>query len=414
MKPPLSAVLYGTGLLLAFGAGWFFKPASSPDNTAALPHASLFLSAPVLTQPPKPVKLPHPAGQNWLEAASSDLVTVKAATQPGVVNQKLIDKLGAILSLGDASVRGPQWQTVLTAMRAEDAAAVKELFRAKAKDGRHFDSEFEAFCHRWGQVDGAAAAQSIVAEYAGKEQIVRKVMSGWGSRDAAAALAWASQQPGISQGINNSAIVEGLGQRSAREAETLILAHPEKPAFERIQGRIAAMKVAQEGLSGALPWFDQIASGDSPDKFKQANLETLLKITNQGADSSQSIQLARKYADRAWLPASAGDVIGLAYLGEDPAASLTEIAKIPSHDAQTTAARVILNQWGPEATSGWLVGNPQHPIYDTAALQLVQDLAKTDPEAATAWANQIKDQKMHSFAKTIVDLNTQRNKPNPE
>ena len=38
MKPPLPAVLYGTGLLLAFGSGWFFKPASSPDNTAALSH----------------------------------------------------------------------------------------------------------------------------------------------------------------------------------------------------------------------------------------------------------------------------------------------------------------------------------------------------------------------------------------
>ena len=412
MKPSLIAALYGSGLLIAFGAGWGFKPAA-PSDDPTLRRASSPPKPSSQSPAVNPPKTPHPSAQNWLEAASSDLVTVKSAMQPGVVNQELIDKLGGILSIGDASARSPQWQTVLTAMRAEDASAIKELFRAKAKDGRHFDSEFEAFCHRWGQLDGPAAAKSIVGEYAGKEQIVTKVMQGWGSRDAGAALAWASQQPGISQGTSIGAIVEGLGQRRVREAEALILANPGNPAFERIQGRIAVLMVAQEGLSGTLPWFDQIAGGDSPDKFKKSNLETLLKIANQSTDSSQAIQLAQQYADRAWLPSAAGDQIGLAYLGQDPASSLGEIAKMLSTDAQTTATRIILDQWGPEATSEWLVANPQHPLFDTGALQLVEALAKTDPEAAAAWAAQIKDQKMHSFANTVVEMN-QRNKPNPK
>ena len=412
MNPPLRAALYGTGLLSAFAAGWLLKPTAHPE-TGALARAAHRSQPPGVRTPSKSAHPLAASGESWLDAASADLAAVRAAMQPGVVNQVLIDKLGGILSIGDASARSPQWQTVLTAMRAEDASAIKELFRAKAKDGRHFDSEFEAFCHRWGQLDGPAAAKSIVGEYAGKEQIVTKVMQGWGSRDAGAALAWASQQPGISQGTSIGAIVEGLGQRRVREAEALILANPGNPAFERIQGRIAALMVAQEGLSGTLPWFDQIAGGDSPDKFKKANLETLLKIANQSTDSSQAIQLARQYADRAWLPSAAGDQIGLAYLGQDPASSLGEIAKMPSTDAQTTATRIILDQWGPEATSEWLVANPQHPLFDTGALQLVEALAKTDPEAAAAWAAQIKDQKMHSFANTVVEMN-QRNKPNPK
>ncbi len=412
MKPFLIAAVYGSGLLIAFGAGWRFKPAASSDD-ATLRRASSPPNPSSQSHVVNPPKTPHPSAQNWLEAASSDLVTVKSAMQPGVVNQELIDKLGAILSIGDASVRSPQWQTVLTAMRAEDALAIKELFRAKAKDGRHFDSEFEAFCHRWGQLDGPAAAQNIVGEYAGKGQIVAKVMQGWGSRDADAALAWARQQPGISQDTSIGAIVEGLGQWRAREAEAFILANSRNAVFERLHGRIAAFMVAQEGLSGTLPWFDQIASGDSPDKFKRANLETLLKIANQSTDSSQAIQLALQYSDRPWLPSAAGDQIGLAYLGQDPASSLGEIAKMASANAQTTATRIILDQWGPEATSEWLVANPQHPLFDTSALQLVETLAKTDTEAASAWAAQIKDPRMHSFANTVVQMN-QRDKPNPK
>ena len=60
----------------------------------------------------------------------------------------------------------------------------------------------------------------------------------------------------------------------------------------------------------------------------------------------------------------------------------SEIAKITSVDARDTAARLILELWGPESTSSWLVANPLHPLFDSGALQLVETLAKTDPEAA--------------------------------
>ncbi len=398
--------LYGLSVCLAFGAGWFLKTVSIPDTATPLSSPT---GGAKRAGPPNPTRRAGPPGssrQHWLDAASSDLAAVRTAAQPGLVNQVLIDTLDAILSLGDPSIRNPQWQTVLTAMRAGDAMAIKELFRVKAREGRYFESEFEAFCHRWGQLDGAVAAPIIVSEFAGKESIVSKVMQGWGSLDAVAALSWVDQQPGSSRSMNTGAIVEGLGHRNPRDAETLILANPGNPDLQRFQGRVAAMKVAQEGLAGALPWFDQIASSGSPDNYKQSNLETLLKIINQGSDSNQSIALARRYADRAWLPASAGEEIGLAHLGEDPPAALNEIGAMPSIEARKTATRIILNQWGPEATSEWLAGNPQHPVFDTGALVLVESLAKTDPAAAAAWASQIKDDRMKSLAGTMINVET--------
>jgi hypothetical protein len=406
VKPSTITRFYGLSVCFAFGAGWFLKTVSIPDSASDLSSPTVAARRAGPAMPTKPAGPPGFSHQNWLDAVSPDLAAVRTAAQPGVVNQVLIDKLEAILSLGDPSIRNPQWQTVLTAMRAVDAVAIKELFRAKAREGRHFESEFEAFCHRWGQLDGAVAAPVIVSEYAGKESVVSKVMQGWGSRDTRAALAWVDQQQGISKGISLGAIVEGLGHRSPSDAEALILANPGNPDLQRFQGRVAAMKVAQEGLAGALPWFDQIASSGSPDKYKQSNLETLLKIINQGSDSHQSIALARRYADRAWLPASAGEEIGLAYLGQDPPAVLNQIGEMPSIEAQKTATRIILNQWGPEAASEWLAENPQHPVFDTGALVLVESLAKTDPEAAAAWASQIKDGRMKSFADTIINVET--------
>jgi hypothetical protein len=44
MKPPLPAVLYGTGLISAFAAGWFLKSTAHPETTLALAaHPSSFL-----------------------------------------------------------------------------------------------------------------------------------------------------------------------------------------------------------------------------------------------------------------------------------------------------------------------------------------------------------------------------------
>lgn len=359
MKPPFPVVLYGFGLLLAFGAGWLLKPEPFPPSAPPIKSGSSDRKS-----SPLPVKANPPlrtTAENWLAGAMADLEEIASSASPGQTNPALLAKLDAILSFPGANVRQAHWQTLLTAMRAEDAAAVHELFRAKARDGRHFDREFETFCHRWGQLHGTAAAQTIVSTYAGTDNIVSHVLMGWGSRDAIAALAWADQQPGLAAEKATSAIVKGLGQKSAREAESLVLANWNSKPFVNIRREVAAMHVAEKGFSGTLPWFEQIAGSGSPDKFKVESLETLLKIANKGQDAGKAIQLARQYAGQPWLPMEAGNQIGFSYIGEDPMASLNALAQLPSKPAQEAAVRVFYNHMGQESTSQWLIANPARP-----------------------------------------------------
>ena len=399
MKPPLRPVLYGIGLLLAFGTGRWLKPVTPPESAGSISPAA-FLAKP--SGPPKP----HPSTANresdWADAVSAELRAIREAGRPGGSNPLLMAKLEAALMMGDRTIGEPLWETLLTAITPADAPAVQELFRRQAKAGRYFTREFERFCYRWGQVDGGTAAQKILSEHAGNSNIVTGVMSGWGNRDAAAALAWAKQQPGLVQGTAIAAVISGLGNQSAREAEALILSDPDNPLFKPSIGKIARMRVAQEGLEAALPWFDNIAGGSSPDHFKQANLDSLLAIMNQGADTDRAITLTKRYSSEAWLPASAGGVIGLALAGTDPALGLNELGAMASKEAQTSAARILLDQWGTEATSEWLVANAQHSVFDSATLWLVENLTKSDPEAAAAWANQIKDPPMRSLADSML------------
>ena len=81
--------------------------------------------------------------------------------KPGVVNRVLLEKLKALLDFPDENQRTPRWQSLITALRPEDAGAVQELFYSLHKEGRWFDPEFLAFAIQWGRVDGAHAVLMV-------------------------------------------------------------------------------------------------------------------------------------------------------------------------------------------------------------------------------------------------------------
>ena len=188
MKPPLPAVLYGTGLISAFVAGWFLKSTAHPEITLA--QAAHPAQPPGVRTPPKSAHPLAASGASWLDAASADLAPVRAAMQPGVVNQVLIAKLNIVLELSDEHQRAARFQHLLTAVRPEDALALRKLFHDLREDGRWFDKEFAAFTVQWGRIAGPHAA--ILSSGSGIERNMEfyGVISGWGEQDAAAAFDW--------------------------------------------------------------------------------------------------------------------------------------------------------------------------------------------------------------------------------
>ena len=405
MKPPLPAVLYGTGLLLAFGAGWFFKPASFPNNTAALSRPALRPGPPI---PQKSANALAASGVNWLDAASADVAAVRAAKLPGVVNQVLIDKLKAALDITDKYQRQASWQCLITEMRPEDAIALKDLFNDPGQgSGYNRGAEFASFLHHWGRIDGAAAAasNSLNGIY------IQMVTGGWAEKNAAEALAWLdSQAPETVYRNAFDGIIDGMFTVNSPAAEALLLYRAGDPRLGDTLAKAVENRQAREGFDAARQWFAGIAVSDAAEAFKRENFSALVSINN-AADPIQKkivLDLVQPYLNQPWLPANAGEVLGEHWAGTDPVGGFQRMLEMTCAGTQKSAAESLARIWAradAPSLSVWLRDNTNHPQFDLAASYLALTLQTSDPEAARAWAARIKnpDLKSRAMQPTLAD-----------
>ena len=408
MKPPLPAVLYGTGLISAFAAGWFLKSTAHPEITLAL--AAHPAQPPGVRTPPKSAHPLAASGASWLDAASADLAAVRAAVQPGVVNQVLLEKLKAILELPDENQRTPRWQSLITAMRPEDAEAMQELFYSLHKEGRWFDPEFLAFAIQWGRVDGAHA----VLMGSDQQSDIYGVMVGWAQEDAAGATAWLMNPQNFAVYLPSAAsgLFQGIAAVDPGAAEALVIANAGNPRFESILYSLAQMKISQMGLAGAETWFDQLAQKPVPDALKLKSFETLQEARWRQhklglLDTPAGASLPERHMAAPWLPESAGEILGWDCSQENPEAGIVKIDRITSSKAQKSATESLLSGWADNdfgSLSLWLKGNREHPIFDQAAYHLVRKIQGMEPVAAKEWAHQIKDADLRERATELDPL----------
>jgi hypothetical protein len=395
MKPPLPAVLYGTGLFLAFGAGWFFKPATSPYNAAALPHPALPAKRP---GPPLPQNADTLAttGGDWLRAVQTEIDAIRAARQPGVANQVLIEKLRAVLQLTERSQRAGSWHGLMAEIQPEDALAVWELLNEGGQPHRSGTEEVDAFLYHWGRIDGPNAVRTLATRILPDEQL-RTVLTGWGQQDAASALAWLKADGQNFRSCNR--VWGGFFQGLATDpdaAERILLENAAEPLLQPFLGRMAGIKAQQEGLAATVSWFQTMATKPLPDAYKGENLRSLLQLIQQkeggaGEVSAGFLKGLPAYAHERWLPEEAGMALGIGWATSDPASGIEELDRMTSAEAREAALRVLLNNWEAESLGTWLNANRGHKLFDRAAEALVRGIHASDPEAAKAWAAEIKD-----------------------
>lgn len=410
MKPVRSVIAWAVGIALAFGAGWVLKPipeSSAPGQVSArlMRQSSPANQGTFSRSHNRQGNIGVSDWERWPEEARRELEEVRAARAPGVVNQVLIDKLNAVLNIGEDSIRVPRWQALVSAMRPEDAAAVRDIFRENDKEGRYWPDEFHAFWKQWGTIDGEAAAHSIV--YTDKHPTeLRNLMAGWDRTDPAAALSWVRQHAeGLDMKDAITGLVKGAGDQRAADAEAFVLANQDDPLIRDLYPQVAWMKVYQEGLSSAKPWFEKLAVGNAPDTFKQASLQTLVGMMSERTGNASAAALASQYVSEPWLPADAGRVLGQQWAATDPIAGISELQTIASPEARNTASSRLAKDWASrdaEGLSVWLTSNSGNPFFDDLALGLVHEIGSSDPEAAKAWAGQIQNNSLRDAADTIL------------
>ena len=399
MKRSLSAVLHGLGLLTAFGAGWFLKPASSPDSPSQSLQSPVKFSQgaiPLLSQKTKPTAK---TSSNWLENTTTHVAAIRAAVKPGEVNKVLLAKLEESLNLTSLTQRSATWQALILEMRAEDVVAVRELILLRNSKGQRLGNDENAFMHQWGKVDGRTAADEMA-----NQPGIQDVMTGWAEMNAPAATAWLESQ--TARDVYRKAfagIVEGLYAVDPPAAEALLLARAKDFGNDDIMARGVEFRQAQEGFAGAKQWLAQVCASDAPDGFKYANCSALFSISNNDRPGQQEVlwDLVQPWQNEPWLPRNAGAFLGTWWAEKNPAEGFNQVLRMTSTDAADDAIDYLARTWAKAdapAFSEWLSLHAEHPSFDSAAWHLARTLHRTDPYAAKAWARQIKDPKLRSEA----------------
>lgn len=401
MKLPFPAVLYGTGLLLAFGAGWFFKAAAFPEDAApvSMPAIPVKPSSPLAQKPGS--TLPNPIGQG-LEAALADVAAVRAAMRPGVVNQVLLSRLKDVIALQDENARSTRWRALMETMRSEDVSAVRKLWWHEFSQGRRWDGMETPVYHQWGRLDGLRAAELTEKEGLGKDAL-NAVLAGWACVESEAALAWVKHNSGkVESPAAVKAMVNAMAAESPAAALQFIRAHAGKSEFAGVLRMEMDFAIRQKGLTAAAAAFDEIARSSLPDDYKTANLRTLSDYYRKAylggspgsAINKDLMQLTQRHLGETWFPADEAIRMGYILAIQAPESGVETLAQFTNAKSREIFAETLFDEWGrkkPESLSQWLTENKGHAEFDRAAFRLVVHLSQSNPEAAQAWAGEIRN-----------------------
>lgn len=424
MKPPLTAALHGTGLLLAFAAGWWLKPAASPG-----PEASLHPVLPVkpIADPPfqKTPKASAASGAKWLDAAAADVAAVRLAMQPGMVNQVLLDKLEAVLRLHDESVRLTRWRALMETMRKEDAPAVLALWRKEFTGGRKTEGVEDLFWHQWGRLNGSHAVDLAWKDYG--ETAATNVLAGWACVQPEAALAWMTQNGGkVGRPAAIKTMVSAMAADSPASAIQFIRAHVEEPDFKESLGLEMDFAVRERGLAVAASSFEEIARSSLPDNYKKANLYNLAGHFQQAShwseppgnpNSNESTAILLKYLGEGWFSPILADDLARRIAASNPESGVAQLNRFTNEKGRETFAYNLFDDWSikdPLSLSQWLTRNRDHAEFDRATFRLVLSTSQSDPEAAKAWAAQIQNPEYLQNIPEVLKPPTPPSGPAPE
>lgn len=324
---------------------------------------------------------------------------ISAAAVPGKVNERLVHACRGVLMDNDVTRRERNYGLLLELMRAEDGAALHELFLELHREGRAF-GEYKALAVRWGALDAQGALDFLRAQVPMvlPRDDVRALARGWGKTDPVAAMKWMGDNPELGIELSGrTSIMEGWMKTDPSSAlswldqnrqtlqpkeyiECVRMAFP-----EQIHGATTDLTTATDWLAG-LPdegysgfaalhaWNGaQWSLGELP--YERA-AEVWGKV---GSEPWMGFREFRGFTDVHSNNRSSGE--GMEGYLEALGKSWPE-DKIVSQFERWT-------EKDPNATLEWLESAPEGTVTTAGLRGAIQALEKTDPAAAAEWARRL-------------------------
>jgi len=268
--------------------------------------------------------------------------------------------------------------------------------------GTGSSEEWEIVMQNWARKDGAGVMEFIrTYDWKGWHPLSGpggkyEALIGWATTDPKAALAYFEDPANAMKHDSNlqRALVKGWVAKDPEAAALWALA-PEQAGITSQVHQLIVDAICRKGGQELLDsWFAGLPQ-DSPGLAKMAKAVTTAKNRFQPDKAADWIESQK---GKPWVEDGTlvtGTALQLA--SRDPAAALAWAGRTGSAAAVTTAMQMWC-QRDVRAASEWLRANPTAPMYDQAAFQVIQSIAKDDAEAARAWAGTIKDQTLRARA----------------
>jgi|GEM_PF-1250565 len=383
-----------------------------------------------LTDARKPVVAPAPVKPATLAAAArppasrANAAAVRPASLP-------VAEVAASLFAGDVAIA---WERALTepdplmrarkladllgSLTAESAPLVAEVFQRFEKSGRNFESEQNLFLRAWGRVDGGAAV--LHATKGGTELKARSktlaALAGWATTEAHSTRAWLEALPDTAP---REALIYGLldGWSTVNfpAAASYAESRPRSESRNSFRELLLERSLALGGVTAAQQWFTGIPDDEHNSLYKQRAFDEVIRSMLY-RDPAAAAQWLAQQGGRAYLTAGpiTETAAKLAQTAPLEALRWLENFRAAPDGAVKDGVATVMKDWAKRdvnAAGLFLQGQSQHPQYDAMAGSFAQAIAKSNPQAALAWAQSLRDESARTAAQNAVAKGWLRQEP---
>jgi RNA polymerase sigma factor (sigma-70 family) len=318
----------------------------------------------------------------------------------------------------DPLVRARKLADLLGSLTAENAPLVAEVFQRFEKSGRNFESEQNLFLRAWGRVDGGAAV--LHATKGGADLKARSktlaALAGWATADALSTRAWLEALPDTAP---REALIYGLldgwSTVNFAAAADYAASRPRSESRNSFRELLLERSLAAGGVPAAQQWFAGIPDNEHNSLYKQHAFDEVIRAMLY-RDPAAAAQWLAQQGGRAYL--TAGPVTEtaakLAQTAPLEALRWLENFRAAPDGAVKEGVALVMKDWAKRdvnAAGQFLQGQSQHPQYDAMAGSFAQAVAKSNPQAALAWAQSIRDEAARTAAQNAVAKGWLRQEP---
>jgi len=318
-----------------------------------------------------------------------------------LVGDELVKRVWTTLTIGDENERHAEWLRLLPTLNAQDALAIRDLFRKMDAQGRHFTFEWASFWPRWGEVDGTGALAYLANNESPnwRPEAAEMIVRGWAKADPNAARAWLFAN--VASPFHDGALsgyIDGLARTDLARATTEALTLGAGKDMSKVMESLTEQALQQRQLGGMMDWWQSLPDDPSEGSARRAAIQAIYSRL-QFADVDRAQDWMTQLAATPYRDDDRLGEVAEKIAQKDAGKAVEWIASIPPSpaDGHYIAIGRTMRAWGQQdsaAAEAWLNQLPVSPLRDQALIAYTRYLRGAQSPMVDYWLAQVQDQEL--------------------